>query len=309
MAQQQTEPRPNSLWTFTKMQGLGNDFVVFDATQRALRLTPNQCRQLADRRFGIGADQILLVETSALPDVDFRYRIFNADGSEVEQCGNGARCFAKFVVDQGLTDKSQIVVETLAGIITLTVLEDTQDGFRGDARQVTVNMGAPRLMPAEIPFLSDDLQSCVIGHATAWYVPYGDGALTMIPVSMGNPHAVMLVDDLSHHPVGEIGAYLEPYYVFPQKANIGFMQILDAHGIQLRVYERGAGETLACGSGACAAVVAGILTGVVTSPVTVHTRGGKLNIAWDGIRDGVAAPVMMTGSAVTVFDGSVVLSE
>ena len=272
---------------FSKMHGLGNDFVVLDGVRQQVSLSPEQLVYLADRHFGVGCDQILLVETPSQPGVDFRYRIFNADGGEVEQCGNGARCFVRFVHDQGLTDKRQIRVETLKGIIEPRLEADGN---------VTVDMGEPRFLPAEIPFLADD---DVIIHL----LDVADETLETTVVSMGNPHAVQVVDDVDTHPVGEHGPLIERHPRFPKRVNAGFMQIIDRHAIKLRVYERGSGETLACGTGACAAAVAGIRRGLLDSPVRVITRGGDLNIAWGG----PGRPVLMTGPAVTVFTGEIEL--
>ena len=272
---------------FSKMHGLGNDFVVLDGIRQPLALTPDQLRYLADRHFGVGCDQILLVETAEQPGVDFRYRIFNADGGEVEQCGNGARCFVRFVHDAGLTAKREIRVETQGGIITPR-LED--DG------NVTVNMGIPRFLPAEIPFLGD-------GEAVIHALAVADETLEISVVSMGNPHAVQVVDDVDRAPVGVQGPLIENHARFPQRVNAGFMQVVGRQAIRLRVYERGSGETLACGTGACAAAVAGIRRGLLDSPVRVTTRGGDLTIAWAGL----GQPVMMTGPAVTVFTGEIEL--
>ena len=272
---------------FSKMHGLGNDFVMIDAVRQDIRLTGDQVRYLADRHFGVGCDQLLVVEPAQTPGVDFRYRIFNADGGEVEQCGNGARCFARFVFEQGLSDKREIRVETKKGIITPR-LED--DGM------VTVDMGVPVLAPAEVPFVSD---------SDAWVQPLDVAGTTVAitAVSMGNPHAVQVVADVDTAPVAEQGPLIEHHPRFPARVNAGFLQVVDEHHVRLRVFERGAGETLACGTGACAAVVAGILRGLVASPVRVATRGGELTIAWGG----VGTPVMMTGPAVTVFAGELTL--
>ena len=272
---------------FSKMHGLGNDFVVLDGVRQQVSLSPEQLVYLADRHFGVGCDQILLVEKPSQPGIDFRYRIFNADGGEVEQCGNGARCFVRFVHDQGLTDKRQIRVETLKGIIEPRLEADGN---------VTVDMGEPRFLPAEIPFLAD---YDVIIHL----LDVADETLETTVVSMGNPHAVQVVDDVDTHPVGEHGPLIERHPRFPKRVNAGFMQIIDRHSIKLRVYERGSGETLACGTGACAAAVAGIRRGLLDSPVRVITRGGDLNIAWGG----AGRPVLMTGPAVTVFTGEIEL--
>jgi len=269
---------------FTKMQGLGNDFVVIDAIRQAFEITPERARFLADRRFGVGCDQILIVEASSTPGVDFRYRIFNIDG-EVEQCGNGARCFARYVRDQGLTDKDEIRVETLAGIISPRL---------GENGLVTVNMGVPIFEPARIPFISDT-------DAPAQALDVAGTEVTIGAVSMGNPHAVQVVADTEAAPVLSQGPLIERHARFPARVNAGFMQIIGRHEINLRVYERGAGETLACGTGACAAVVSGIRRELLDSPVQVHTHGGDLTIGWDG----PGTPVMMTGPAVTVFEGEI----
>jgi diaminopimelate epimerase len=272
---------------FTKMQGLGNDFVVFDGVGQSVALTAEQCRRIADRHFGVGCDQILLVEQPTRPDVDFRYRIFNADGSEVEQCGNGARCFVRFVHDKRLATKTAIRVETASGVIEPRLLADGQ---------VTVDMGAPRFAPAEIPFAAD-------AEALTYPLKVGQHTIDIAVVSMGNPHAVLKVNDLDSAPVDIVGAAIESHPRFPQRVNAGFMQVLTPHDIRLRVYERGAGETLACGTGACAAAVAGIRQGWLKSPVHVHTRGGDLVIEWAG----AGQPVYMTGPAVTVFEGEIEL--
>ncbi|MBS1187306.1 MAG: diaminopimelate epimerase [Burkholderiaceae bacterium] len=284
---------------FTKMHGAGNDFVVIDAISQSIELTPEQSRFLADRRFGVGADQILVVEKPATAGTEFRYRIFNADGSEVEQCGNGARAFVKFVAEKGLTGKRCIRVETKAGIIELQ-LED--DG------NVTVDMGAPVLEPSKVPFDTSGLRGKAEGQDTLWPLylePAGrEGKTTQISVvSMGNPHAVQVVPDIDAAPVAIDGPLIEQHRRFPARVNAGFMQIVDRHSIRLRVYERGAGETLACGTGACAAVVAGIRRGLLESPVRVEARGGVLNIRWNG----EGQPVMMSGPAVSVFDGELEL--
>jgi diaminopimelate epimerase len=273
--------------TFAKMHGLGNDFVVLDGIRQSIVLSSEQLRFLADRHFGIGCDQVLLVEPASQPEVDFRYRIFNADGGEVEQCGNGARCFVRFVHEQGLTAKREIRVETLSGVI-VPRLED--DGA------VTVDMGVPVFAPAQIPFLSasDDLRQGLLV----------DGEEVVITaVGMGNPHAVQLVADVDSAPVERQGPLIESHPRFPQRVNAGFVQVLDRHAIRLRVYERGVGETMACGTGACAAAVAGIAGGLLDSPVRVETRGGALKLAWNGR----GTPVLMTGPAVTVFKGEVEL--
>lgn len=276
---------------FTKMHGAGNDFVVIDAINQQVNFTPEQWRWIADRRFGIGADQILVVERPSRPDVDFRYRIFNADGGEVEQCGNGARAFVKFVVDKGLTEKREIRVETMSGVIAPR-LED--DG------RITVDMGAPVFDLARVPFDSNGLAGRSAGALTVWPFDIHGGKLELAVLSMGNPHAVQLVDDVDSAPVLRDGPIIENHPRFPKRVNAGFMQVLDRQHVRLRVFERGAGETLACGTGACAAVVAGIALGLLDSPVAVSTRGGDLSIAWNG---GDSA-VMLTGPAVSVFDGS-----
>ena len=272
---------------FSKMHGLGNDFVVLDGVRQQISLTPEQLRYLADRHFGVGCDQILLVEQPGRSDVDFRYRIFNADGSEVEQCGNGARCFVRFVHDTGLTDKREIRVETLKGVIAPRLEANGN---------VTVDMGEPRFLPAEIPFLHDD-------DVVIYNLDVADETLEIGVVSMGNPHAVQVVDNVDQAPVGEHGPLIENHQRFPQRVNAGFMQVVDRHAIKLRVYERGSGETLACGTGACAAVVSGIRRGLLESPVRVTTRGGDLNIAWGG----PGRPVLMSGPAVTVYTGEIEL--
>jgi diaminopimelate epimerase len=281
---------------FSKMHGLGNDFVVIDAIRQNVDLTPAQVRHLGDRHFGVGCDQILIVEKASRPDIDFRYRIFNADGGEVEQCGNGARCFVRFVHEQGLTNKREIQVETHAGIITLRL--EAND-------EVSVDMGRPRFLPDEIPFTSplgqdssDPLQPLQVG----------DHTVDISVVSMGNPHAVQVVADVGSAPVGRDGPLIEAHPRFPRRVNAGFMQIVDRHAIRLRVHERGAGETLACGTGACAAVVAGIRRGLLDTPVRVTTRGGDLSIAWDGSA-AKTSHVIMTGPAVTVFTGEIDLPE
>lgn len=269
---------------FTKMQGLGNDFIVIDAIHQQVVLDPERIRRLADRRFGIGCDQLLLVEPPRLPGTVFHYRIFNADGSEVEQCGNGARCFARFVRDQGLTDQDEIAVGTAAGPIRLYLEQD----------QVRVNMGVPVLTPAEIPFVADD-------QASSYALEVGGRALTIGAVSMGNPHAVLLVDDVDTAPVAELGPAIESHPRFPRRVNAGFMQVLSLEHIRLRVYERGAGETLACGTGACAAVVSGNLRGLLGRRVRVGLPGGDLLIEWPGPGE----VVWMTGPAEPVFEGTI----
>ena len=272
---------------FTKMHGLGNDFVVFDAINQQVNLTPAQLRHIADRHFGIGCDQILLVEQATRADADFRYRIFNADGDEVSQCGNGARCFVRFVREQGLTDKTRLRVETNVGILEPHLL---------DNGEVTVNMGAPRFEPTDIPFVAEAI-------ALSYPLQVGKNWIQISALSMGNPHAVLRVNDLDSAPVAILGAAIGSHPRFPEGVNAGFMQIVSPHEIQLRVFERGTGETLACGSGACAAAVAGIGNGWLQTPVTVHTRGGDLTIEWAG--ENQAA--MMRGPATTVFEGEIEL--
>ncbi|WP_300327823.1 diaminopimelate epimerase [Accumulibacter sp.] len=274
--------------TFVKMHGLGNDFVVIDGVRQSICLSGEQLRFLANRNFGVGCDQILLVEKATRPDVDFRYRIFNADNREVEQCGNGARCFVRFVHEQGLTDKREIRVETLGGVI-VPRLED--DG------SVTVDMGVPALPPEQIPFPG-------AGAELVQMLPLSDGeSVAVTPVSMGNPHAVQVVNEVDAAPVARQGRLIETHARFPQGVNAGFMQVVDAHRIRLRVFERGVGETLACGTGACAAVVAGIARALLVSPVQVETRGGSLNITWPGR----GTPVELRGPAISVFKGEIEL--
>jgi diaminopimelate epimerase len=272
---------------FTKMHGLGNDFVVIDAVRQTVALTPERVRFLADRHFGVGCDQVLVVERPSSPDADFRYRIFNADGGEVAQCGNGARCFARFVREQGLCGKDEIRVDTEAGRLILRLRDDGT---------VTVDMGIPRHAPAEIPLRADR-------EAVRYAVEVDGVRWEFGAVSMGNPHAVLRVDDVDSAPVETLGPRLERHPLFPQRANIGFMQIVDRHHVRLRVFERGSGETLACGSGACGAAVAGIEWGDLDSPVRIDLPGGSLDIRWEG-RGG---PVLMSGPAVTVFEGEIAL--
>ena len=271
---------------FTKMHGAGNDFVVIDAISQTVALTATQIQQIADRHFGVGCDQLLLVERPTLVDADFRYRIFNADGGEVEQCGNGARCFVRFVHDKGLTQKTEIRVETASGIITLKLENDGQ---------VMVNMGAPYFAPKDIPFTADET-------ALTYTVDVAGIQAKISALSMGNPHAVQIVDNVDTAPVELQGPLIESHPRFPQQVNAGFMQIIDAHHIRLRVFERGSGETLACGTGACAAAVAGIRLGLLQSPVKVSMRGGDLSIRWAKDNN---APVWMTGPAATVFEGEI----
>jgi len=281
---------------FTKMHGAGNDFVVIDAINQQLDLGPEQWRRLADRRFGVGADQILIVERPVTEGSDFRYRIYNNDGGEVEQCGNGSRAFVRFVSDKGLTDKRSIRVETMSGIITPR-LED--DG------SITVDMGAPILEPGRVPFDAAGLQGVAEGRDTLWPLTISnkgqEQTVLVSTVSMGNPHAVQVVADVDAAPVLETGPQIEHHPRFPRRVNAGFLQIVDRGHVKLRVYERGAGETLACGTGACAAVVAGIRRGLLDSPVQVQARGGKLTINWAG----EGQPVYMSGPAETVFEGEI----
>ncbi|MGX4641151.1 diaminopimelate epimerase [Massilia sp. SYSU DXS3249] len=283
---------------FTKMQGAGNDFVVLDAISQTVDFSPEQWRRLADRRFGVGADQILVVERPTVPGCDFRYRIFNSDGGEVEQCGNGARAFARFVSDKGLSGERSIRVQTMSGIIAPRLEEDGS---------VTVDMGAPVLEPAAVPFDAEGLEGQAEGRDIVWPLMVHQGVLEttvlVSTVSMGNPHAVQVVDDADTAPVAELGPQIEHHLRFPKRVNAGFMQVVERHHIKLRVYERGAGETLACGTGACAAVVAGIRRGLLDSPVRVSARGGELSIAWAGEGE----PVYLSGPAVTVFEGEIEL--
>jgi diaminopimelate epimerase len=279
---------------FTKMQGAGNDFVVLDETTKRLHLTPAQYRFLADRHFGVGADQILSVRPAPQPDVDFEYVIHNADGGEVEQCGNGSRCFVRFVREQGLTDKTTVRVKVHGGIITL---QEMPDG------QVTVDMGAPVFDLAQVPFAS--VHASPVNDAT-WQLALSNGDRVQVGVvSMGNPHAVQVVTDVDNAPVRVQGPLIENHAAFPKRVNAGFMQVLNRSAVRLRVFERGAGETLACGTGACAAVVTGIRWGLLDARVAVHTRGGTLTIEWHGGN----TPVHMTGPATTVFKGEIDIPE
>jgi diaminopimelate epimerase len=282
---------------FTKMQGAGNDFVVLDETQGRLGLTPAQYRFLADRHFGVGADQILTVRPSPAAGVDFEYVIHNADGGEVEQCGNGARCFARYVRDKGLTGKDAIRVQTLAGVI--------EPRLAADGR-VTVDMGRPVFAPERVPFDASGLVPVPQGSGQKWPLALEgqaqEATVLVAVVSMGNPHAVQLVDDVDTAPVARTGPLVEGHARFPQRVNAGFLQIVSRSEVRLRVYERGAGETLACGSGACAAVAAGIRLGLLEACVDVHTRGGLLTIAWSGSPED---SVFMTGPATTVFEGQI----
>jgi len=282
------------------MHGAGNDFIVLNGIDQDLSgITREQWQSLAHRQFGIGADQILLVEKATRPDADFKYRIFNADGGEVEQCGNGSRCFVRFVLDQGLSTKNPLRVEVAHTILSLKSYPDGQ---------VEVDMGAPIFEPSQIPFDTNGLASMQEFHETLYALPLDHPATHdsfVGVVSMGNPHAVQVVSDIGSAPVLEEGPEIEKHPAFPKKVNVGYMQAVNRNEIKLRVYERGAGETLACGTGACAAVVSGIRRGLLDSPVKVHTRGGDLQIAWGGIVNSVTQPVIMTGPAVTVFEGEI----
>lgn len=273
---------------FTKMHGLGNDFVVIDGINQAVNLSPEQIRLMSERHFGIGFDQLLLVEKPVSDNADFKYRIFNADGSEVSQCGNGARCFARFVRDKGLFAGDEITVDTDSGQLVLTFTDNDL---------VTVNMSIPRHAPVEIPLRAEQ-------EAKTYSVDVSGRMIKFGAVSVGNPHAVIQVDDVNQAPITELGKQLESHSLFPKRANIGFMQVVDRKHIKLRVYERGAGETLACGSGACAAVVVGIEHGLLDNEVTVDLTGGQLAIRWAGR----GHPVYMRGSATTVFDGKISLN-
>ena len=277
------------LLKFTKMHGLGNDFVVLDATRHPITLSPAELRYIADRHTGVGCDQILQVEAPHESGTDFYYRIFNADGSEVEQCGNGARCFVRYVREKGLTQKTEIRVGTRAGVIVPRLEPDGQ---------VTVDMGVPVFEPARIPFVAPK-------RALTYELDLGGKTISISALSMGNPHAVQLVPDVDAAPVTDEGPRIERHARFPERVNAGYMQILNRGHIRLRVYERGAGETLSCGTGACAAVVAGILRGLLDARVRVTTRGGELRISWAG----EGQPVQMTGPAATVFDGELELAD
>ena len=273
------------LLRFTKMHGLGNDFMVLDLISQHAHIQPKHAKAWGDRHTGVGFDQLLLVEAPTNPDVDFRYRIFNSDGSEVEQCGNGARCFARFVVDKRLTVKKQIRVETKGGIIELNLRPDGQ---------VTVDMGAPRLLPEQIPFQAD-------AEALSYTVEVDGQRHELAAVSMGNPHAVLRVDNVDSAPVHSLGPKLEHHPRFPKRVNVGFLQVINRQQARLRVWERGAGETQACGSGACAAAVAAIRQGWMDSPLQLELPGGSLSIEWAG----PGQPVMMTGPAVRVYEGQI----
>ncbi len=272
---------------FTKMQGLGNDFVVIDGISQAIDLSTEQVQFIADRRFGVGCDQLLLVERPQSAQAEFRYRIFNADGGEVQQCGNGARCFARFVFEQGLTTNTEIPVETAGGLIVLKLEADGQ---------VTVNMGVPDFVPASLPFIADT-------QAKSYPLQTSQGELEISAVSMGNPHVVLHVEDVDTAAVDILGAEIERHSRFPQRVNVGFMQIVSAESIRLRVYERGAAETLACGTGACAAVAVGRQLGELGDCVKVSLPGGELVIRWQGEHE----PLFMTGPATRVFEGKMTL--
>ncbi|OLL33595.1 diaminopimelate epimerase [Burkholderia sp. SRS-W-2-2016] len=283
---------------FTKMHGAGNDFVVLDGYTQPLNLTTAQVRALANRHFGVGADQLLLVEKPTVDGVDFRYRIFNCDGGEVEHCGNGARCFVKFVRERGLTDQRSVRVQVQKGTITLTMQENGE---------VIVDMGAPVFDPERVPFATKGLQGRREAADTLWPLDVNGTTRWISVVSMGNPHAVQIVDDAEAFPVLLEGPAIERHTRFPQRVNAGFMQIVNRGEVRLRVYERGAGETLACGTGACAAVAAGIRRGLLDSPVLVHTHGGDLTITWDHTREN--EPLLMAGPATTVFEGEIELAD
>jgi diaminopimelate epimerase len=279
---------------FTKMHGAGNDFIVINAISQTVELSPAQWRALADRHFGIGADQILIVGRAKAAAHDFSYRIINADGAEVEHCGNGARAFMRYVVEKGLTDKQRVKVEIQRGVIELSLREDGQ---------VVVAMGVPEFQPEQLPFLSQGLAARTEGGLSLWPLQLAGQTVELALVSLGNPHAVQVVADVEQAPVSTLGPSIEQHERFPARVNAGFMQIVDAHHIRLRVWERGSGETLACGTGACAAVVTGIERGLLQSPVTVQARGGLLEISWAGR----GAPVMLAGQAVTVFEGEITI--
>ncbi|WP_454675695.1 diaminopimelate epimerase [Achromobacter pestifer] len=286
---------PGMNWNFTKMHGAGNDFVVLDGVRQTIEMTPERARALGDRHFGVGADQILLVEPATRPDADFRYRIFNSDGSEVEHCGNGARCFVRFVHEQGLSDRNPLRAEIATGILVLD---------EGDDEQVTVEMGSTRFDPPALPFDTAGLASQRQGEDTLWELeldaPAGVPAKVLLSaVAISNPHVVQVVDNVDTAPVAVQGPLIETHPRFARRVNAGFMQVVDRHNIRLRVFERGAGETLACGTGACAAVAAGIRRGLLQSPVRVQTRGGVLTVAWNGEQ------LRMTGPAESVFTGQV----
>ena len=278
------------MWSFTKMQGAGNDFVVLDGVSQPIEMTAQRARALAHRQFGVGCDQILLVETPLHPEADFRYRIFNSDGSEVEHCGNGARCFVRFVHQKKLSSRNPIRAEIVTGLITLLELEDGQ---------VQTEMGQTRFSADALPFDTTGLPTREVGQDTQYGLTLPNNATVWLSLAaLSNPHAVQVVQNVAQAPVAEHGPLIESHPRFANRVNAGFMQILNPNHIRLRVYERGAGETLACGTGACAAVVSGIRQGLLTSPVTVDTRGGQLLVGWDGTH------VHLTGPAMTVFEGS-----
>lgn len=279
------------IWQFTKMHGAGNDFIVLDGVSQPIEMTPERARALAHRQLGIGADQILLVETPSHPEADFRYRIFNADGSEVEHCGNGSRCFVRFVHEQRLSRRNPLRAEIATGLITLEEKEDNS---------VTVDMGVTRFDPAALPFDTEGLSHSQEHEETLWNLPLPQGGMvTLSTLAISNPHAVLLVDNIDTAPVATLGPFIESHPRFGNRVNVGFMQIVNRHHIRLRVYERGVGETLSCGTGACAAVATGIRRGLLDSPVTVQTRGGLLTIEWNGTQ------LKMTGPATTVFSGQI----
>jgi diaminopimelate epimerase len=284
---------------FTKMQGAGNDFVVLDETQDRQALSPAHYRRLADRHFGVGADQILSVRPAPSPEVDFEYVIHNADGGEVEHCGNGARCFVRFVQDQGLSGRNPLRVKVKKGVIELALRPDGS---------VRVDMGPPVWAPEYIPFDAQGLMASPLGNLARWPLSVAGGEVLASVVSMGNPHVVMRVDDVDTAPVHALGAALERHDRFPERVNVGFMQVLSPQSVRLRVFERGAGETLACGTGACAAVVCGIRWGLLQGPVQVQTHGGPLEIDW---QDNAMhnAPVIMSGPATRVFVGEIELPD
>lgn len=283
------------MWTFTKMHGTGNDFIVLDGLRQAIDMTPERARALADRHFGIGADQVLIVEAPSHPEADFRYRIFNADGGEVEHCGNGARCFVRFVHQHGLSRRNPLLAEIATGLIEL---------HEQDTGEVVVAMGQTRHGPEAVGFDAAGLRSSPCGDDTLWHLPLPDGDEARLSlVAISNPHAVQVVDDVASAPVASVGPFIESHERFAHRVNAGFMQIIDRQTIRLRVYERGAGETLACGTGACAAVVAGIRRGLLDSPVRVHTHGGTLQVSWNN------GLLTMAGPATTVFTGSVDIDE
>jgi len=285
---------------FTKMQGAGNDFVVLDETRGLLDLSADQYRWLADRRLGVGADQILSVRPSPGPGLDFEYVIHNADGGEVEHCGNGARCFVRYVRDKGLTDRNPVRVKVKHGELSLHLLDDGR---------VTVDMGPPVFDLARVPFDASGLQPMPMGGFERWPLHMPDvGEVLLSALSMGNPHAVLLAGDVDTAPVEDWGPLIERHPRFPERVNVGFLQVIDRRTVRLRVFERGAGETLACGTGACAAVVAGIRLGLLNTEVEVHTRGGRLTVAWQVTPEHLA-PVLMTGPATTVFEGELDLPE